>query len=107
MPLRPTLLDRADGVVVGAIAEGVMFTSLNATVVALWTNTVGSNVMVKDPITGLTGAPARKLAVKLMVSVIGIALAVFVASAPAPPHRLLQTKEKISRQLLLPMRSQP
>jgi hypothetical protein len=57
-----------------------MFTSFNVTVVALWTNTVGSNVMVNDPITGLTGALARKpVAVKLMVSVI---IAAFAGPAP-------------------------
>jgi hypothetical protein len=39
-------------------------------------STVGSNVMVKDPITGSTGAPASKpLAVKVMMSVIVLAQA--------------------------------
>ena len=43
-------------------------------------STVGSNVMVKDPITGSTGAPRPKpLAVKLMISVIVVAFA-----GPAP-----------------------
>jgi hypothetical protein len=36
---------------------------------------VGSNVMVKDPMTGSIGAPAKPLAVKLMVSVIAIEFA--------------------------------
>jgi hypothetical protein len=33
-------------------------------------STAGSKVMVKDPVTGSTGAPTKPLAVKLMVSVI-------------------------------------
>src|SRR5262245_35140845 len=67
-----------------------MFTSLNATVVALWTNTVGSNVMVNDPVTGLTGAPARKpLAVKLMVSVIIAARAGAKETLNAVAHNTL------------------
>ena len=60
-----------------------MLTLLIVIVVAAPTTvTVGSKVIVKDPITGLTGAPAGKLfAVKLMVSVIVDALAVFAAPA--------------------------
>jgi hypothetical protein len=68
---------------VGAFTEGVMFNLSNVTVVALWMNTAGSNVMVNDPITGSTGAPAgvKPRAVKLMISVIIAAFAVFVGSA--------------------------
>jgi hypothetical protein len=54
---------------------------------------VGSNVMVKDPITGSTGAPKPKpLAVKLMVSVIVAALAVFVASALSATAQIAANK---------------
>ena len=73
-----------------------MFTSFNVTVVALWTNTVGSNVMVNDPITGLTGAPARKpLAVKLIVSVIVAARAGAKEALNAIAHNTLASAELI------------
>jgi hypothetical protein len=55
--------------------EGVMFNSFNAIVVPALTLVVGSNVMVNDPITGSTGAPAKPPGVKLMVSVIATAFA--------------------------------
>src|SRR5262249_47821377 len=61
---------------------------------------VGSIVMVKDPITGSTGTekPGTKgrkpLAVKLIVSVIVLALAVFVASAPNASAQIAANKAK-------------
>jgi hypothetical protein len=68
----------------GAIVEGVMFRFPNETVVPSRMLIVGSIVMVKDPITGSTGAPGGKegksLALKLMVSVIVAAF----AGLPAP-----------------------
>src|SRR5262249_60196087 len=67
-----------------------MFTLFNVTVVALWMSTAGSKVMVKDPVTGLTGAPARKpLAVKLMVSVIIAARAGAKETLNAVAHNTL------------------
>ena len=61
---------------------------------------VGSNVMVKDPITGSTGTEKpglterKPLAVKLIVSVIVPALAVFVASAPNASAQIAANKGK-------------
>jgi hypothetical protein len=71
----------------GAIVEGVMFRFPNETVVPSRMLIVGSIVMVKDPITGSTGAPGGKegksLAVKLMVSVIVAAFAGLTAPVDA------------------------
>jgi hypothetical protein len=58
---------------------------------------VGSSVMVKDPITGSTGAPegVKSLAVKSIVSVIVAALATFVASAPNASAKIAANKAKV------------
>ena len=53
----------------------MIFKLSNVIVVPTLMLVVGSNVMVKDPMTGSIGAPAKPLAVKLMVSVIAIAFA--------------------------------
>ena len=61
---------------------------------------VGSNVMVKDPITGSTGTEKpgvkerKPLAVKLIVSVIVPALAVFGTSAPNASAQIAANKGK-------------
>src|SRR5262249_56185521 len=61
---------------------------------------VGSNVMVKHPITGSTGTEKpgvkgrKPLAAKLIVSVIVSALAVFVASAPNASAQIAANKGK-------------
>ena len=75
----------------GAMVATVMFTLFNITVVPEML-IVGSKVMVKDPVTGSTGAPEgiKPLAVKFIVSVIVAAFAVLAApvdaSANAPAN---------------------
>jgi len=67
----------------GALVEGVMFMLSNVMVLPICKSIVGSKVIVKDPITGSTGAAGKgvplefekPLAVKLMVSVIVVAFA--------------------------------
>jgi hypothetical protein len=79
------------------LAEGVMFMLSNVIVVPWGMDVVGSNVMVKDPITGSTGAPGgvKPFALKLIVSVIVTALATFVASAPNASAQVAANKAKV------------
>ena len=79
------------------MVEGVMFTLSNVTVVPPKRFIIGSIVMVKDPITGSTGAPegVKPLAVKSIVSVIVAALATFVAPAPNASAQIAANKAKV------------
>src|SRR5215510_8136407 len=74
-----------------------MFRFPNETVVPSRMLIVGSIVMVKDPMTGSTGAPegVKPLAVKSIVSVIVAALATFVASAPNASAQIAANKAKV------------
>jgi hypothetical protein len=72
-----------------------MLTLLNAIVVASPTTvTNGSKVIEKDPVAVPNGAPAPKpVALKLMVSVIIDALAVFAAPAPSAAAQTAASKQ--------------
>jgi hypothetical protein len=80
-----------------------MFMLFTTTLVPAKLSTVGSNVMVKDPITGSTGAPASKpLAVKLMMSVIVAARAGAKETLNAIAHNTLASAELIFNFMSVP-----